>query len=348
VDVGDDEDAHEPSISAGAPYNGLVKVSDLGEFGLIRRLASAIGAGPAELIVGIGDDAAVWRLGDRVILATTDTLVEGVHFLPNGAPWRDLGWKSLAVNVSDIAAMGGRPLFALVTLALLPDTDVAAMDDLYAGLNDCARRYGVTIAGGDIVRAPQVSVTVALLGEAQQRDGTPLLLRRDAARAGDVIAVTGALGDAAAGLRRLKEGAAPGDPLPRAHLHPQPPLAAGEQAAAAGVVCGIDVSDGLLQDVGHICEMSRVGAAIRTPLVPLSDALRDAYPEDALALACSGGEDYQLVLAGPRHIIERLQSSLDARLTVIGEITPGAGPPHLVDASGRELSLASPGWDQLR
>ena len=283
-----------------------MKVSDLGEFGLIRRLASAIDGGPEELIVGVGDDAAVWRLGDRAVIATTDTLVEGVHFLA-GAPWRDIGWKSLAVNVSDIAAMGGRPLFALVTLALPPQTDVAAIDDLYAGLNDCARRYGVTIAGGDIVRAPQVSVTVALLGEAQQRDGAPLLLRRDAARAGDVIAVTGTLGDAAAGLRRLREGATPGDPLARGHLHPEPPLAVGQRVAAAGVCCGIDVSDGLLQDVGHICDMSHAGAVIRAPDVPLSEQLLTAYPGDALALACTGGEDYQAVLAGPRAIIERLQ-----------------------------------------
>ena len=324
-----------------------MKVSDLGEFGLIRRLASAIGAGPEELIVGVGDDAAVWRLGDRAVIATTDTLVEGVHFLAD-APWRDIGWKSLAVNVSDIAAMGGRPLFALVTLALPPQTDVAAIDDLYAGLNDCARRYVVTIAGGDIVRAPQVSVTVALLGEAQQRDGAPLLLRRDAARAGDVIAVTGTLGDAAAGLRRLREGVPPADPLARGHLHPEPPLAVGQRAAAAGVRCGIDVSDGLLQDVGHICEMSHAGAVIRAPDVPLSAQLLAAYPGDALALACSGGEDYQLVLAGSRDIIERLQSSVDTRLTIIGEITPGAGPPRLLDTSGQELSLASAGWDQLR
>ncbi len=327
-----------------------MKVSDLGEFGLIRRLTGAIGAGPAELIVGAGDDAAVWRLGDRAVIATTDTLVEGVHFLAN-APWRDIGWKSLAVNVSDIAAMGGRPLFALVTLALPPQTEVEAIDDLYAGLNDCAREYGVTIAGGDIVRAPQVSVTVALLGEAPAsggRDGAPLLLRRDAARAGDVIAVTGTLGDAAAGLRRLREGVPPADPLARAHLHPEPPLSVGQRAAAAGLRCGIDVSDGLLQDIGHVCEMSRAGAVIRAPDIPLSEELLAAYPGDALALACSGGEDYQLVLAGPREIIERLQPSVDTRLTIIGEITPAAGPPRLLDAAGQEIPLASAGWDQLR
>jgi thiamine-monophosphate kinase len=182
-------------------------VGELGEFGLIERLAAVVGAEvPADLILGIGDDAAAWWVGEQVLLATTDTLVEGVHFLPEFAPWVDVGWKALAVNVSDIAAMGGEPLFALVTLALPPGSEVAFAEELYGGLMECAREYGVTVAGGDVVRAPQVSVTVALIGRAQMREGEPLLMRRDGAKAGDVIAVTGTLGDSAAGLWRLRKG----------------------------------------------------------------------------------------------------------------------------------------------
>ncbi|MDO8612946.1 MAG: thiamine-phosphate kinase, partial [Dehalococcoidia bacterium] len=201
-----------------------MKVSDLGEFGLIERLAKAAGAEqPESLIVGIGDDAAAWRLNDAVMLATTDTLVEGVHFLPGRTPWADLGWKALAVNVSDIAAMGGLPQYALVTLALPPQTAVPDVDALYDGLRECAREYGVAIAGGDVVRAPQVAITVALLGQAEvDGGGRPRLMRRDAARAGYAIAVTGTLGDSAAGLRRLKDGAPADDPLVRAHLRPRP------------------------------------------------------------------------------------------------------------------------------
>ena len=128
---------------------GAVNVSEIGEFGLIERLAKAVGAdGSESLIVGIGDDAAAWRLGDSLVLATTDSLVEGVHFLPERTPWVDLGWKALAVNVSDIAAMGGDPLFALVTLALPPDTPVENVDALYAGMQECSREYGVTVIGG--------------------------------------------------------------------------------------------------------------------------------------------------------------------------------------------------------
>src|SRR3972149_1913022 len=138
------------------PYNGRVDVSDIGEFGLIERLAKAVGASkPEGLIVGIGDDAAAWRVNGAVMLATTDTLVEGVHFLPGRTPWADLGWKALAVNVSDIAAMGGEPQYALVTLGLPPETPVQGVDELYEGLRECAREYGVAVAGGDVVRGPQ-------------------------------------------------------------------------------------------------------------------------------------------------------------------------------------------------
>ncbi len=142
-----------------------MNVSDLGEFGLIDRLAKAVGASaPDSLIVGIGDDAAAWRLGDSVALATTDTLVEGVHFLPGRVPWRDLGWKALAVNVSDIAAMGGTAQFALVTLALPPETSVEDVDALYAGMRECGEEYGVAVVGGDVVRATQAMISVPSSG----------------------------------------------------------------------------------------------------------------------------------------------------------------------------------------
>jgi thiamine-monophosphate kinase len=321
---------------------GAMRVSDIGEFGLIERLAATLGRADPRLVIGIGDDAAVWRAGETYLLATTDTLVEGVHFLPSITPWSSLGWKALAVNVSDIAAMGGRPLFALVTLALPPETEVADIDALYAGLRECADACGVAVAGGDIVRAPQVSVTVALLGEAQARGGEPLLLRRDAARPGDVLAVTGALGASTAGLRRLREGAPPDDPLVRAHLRPEPPLEIAQEAARAGVTCGIDISDGLLQDAGHICEMSRTGAAIRAADVPIAPGVESAYPAEALALACTGGEDYQMLFAGPSAVIERLPA------TVIGEITPGPARVRLLDGAGNDIALGSPGWDHLR
>ena len=326
-----------------------MKVSEIGEFPLIERLASVVVAEtPANLIVGIGDDAAVWRVGDQVLLATTDTLVEGVHFLPEFAPWPDVGWKALAVNVSDIAAMGGEPLFALVTLALPPETEVTVPDDLYAGLMECATEYGVTIAGGDIVRASEISITIALIGRAQTQDGKPLLMRRDAAKASDVIAVTGSLGDSAAGLWRLRKGASLEDALVRAHLRPLPRLAEAQDAARTGVACAIDVSDGLLQDLGHICEQSGLGADINEGSLPLSEDLLAAYPEDALALATAGGEDYELLLIGSQEMLDQVAEALSTNLTIIGRMTESAEKrPRLLDEAGNERPVVRRGWDHL-
>ena len=319
-------------------------ISQLGEFGLIERLTRIVGAkGSPDLIVGPGDDAAVWRVGSEYLIATTDAMVEGVHFLAERARWEDIGWKALAANVSDIAAMGGTPLFALVTLALPPDTPAETMDALYRGLGQSAREYGVIIAGGDVVRAPQVSVTVALMGLAAQRDGVPLLLRRNTARTGDVIAVTGTLGDSAAGLRRLPSGTAEEDPIVQRHTRPVPRVKAGRAAVEAGVRCGIDVSDGLLQDVGHVCEMSKAGAVLRAADLPLSDGLHAAFPDDALELACTGGEDYELLLIGPAAVVSRVPD-----VAVIGEIVDGPPRATLLDADGSEIKFARTGWDAFR
>ena len=340
--------AHRPSPNSPPTYNGSVNSSPrTGEFALIQRLASVLGAdAPPDLVAGIGEDAAAWRLGGEVLLATTDTMVAGVHFLPGRVPWPDVGWKALAANLSDIAAMGGTPLFALVTLGLPVDQQEDDIEALYAGLAECARCYGVTVAGGDIVRAGETFVSIALLGRAELRDGEPLLLRRDGAREGDLIAVTGTLGDSAAGLQRVREGAPAADALVQRHLRPQPRLAAGIAAVRAGIRCGIDVSDGLLQDTGHICEMSGLGAELDADALPLCAALRQAYPDDALRHAASGGEDYELVLIGPRGSLEAIRT--DVPLTVIGRMVAGAPRARLLDGDGRERAFEKAGFDQLR
>jgi len=328
-----------------------VKLSDIGEFGLIERL-SGILAPPAapDLVLGIGDDAAVWRFAEEFLIATTDTMVDGVHFESGRTPWTTVGWKALATNVSDIAAMGGIPLFALVTLTLPSETEIDAVELIYVGLADCGREYGVTIVGGDTVRSPTLSITVALLGKAESRDGRPAILCRDSARPGDLIVVTGTLGDSAGGLRRLSMSAASDDPLVQRHLSPRPPLAVGRAAAEAGIECGIDVSDGLLQDIGHICERSRTGAVIRAADVPISDSLRAAYPDDALALACTGGEDYELVLVGDRDLLDAVASMIGiVPLTIIGEIVDDPERRvRVLDEIGEEVDFARHGWDAFR
>lgn len=331
----------------------MTSVGDLGEFGLIERLTRRLaGALPADLVVGPGDDAAAWRAGDGYAVATTDTLVAGVHFLPGRVAWRDVGWKALAVNVSDIAAMGATPRFALVTLALPRETAVAEMDDLYDGLRACAEAFGVTVAGGDIVTAPVFSITVALLGEGgAAADGAARVLRRDAARPGDIVAVTGALGGAAGGVRALADDVAPspeGARLIARQMRPQPRIDAGRAAVEAGVRCGIDVSDGLLQDLGHICEASGVAAVVQLASLPVDADVAAVYPDDALRLAATGGEDYELLLVAPAAAINAAGRSV--HVTVIGEIVaPGADGRrvHCVDAGGETVAFDATGWDHL-
>jgi thiamine-monophosphate kinase len=356
-------------------------VGDLGEFGLISRLRAQMGAPSDErLVVGVGDDAAVWRSGAGYTIATTDTMVADVHFLPGRCAWRDVGWKALAVNVSDIAAMGGTPSFALVTVHLPAATPVADVDEMYAGLRECAEVYGVTVAGGDIVSSPVLAITVALAGEAVWNEqGQPLLLRRDAARAGDLVAVTGPLGGSAGGLRCLKRephppapsatseeveaavGATGGSPaveqrLIERHMHPWPRVDAGNIAARAGIRCGIDISDGLVQDLGHICEASRVDAELRFDQIPLEPGLEQACPDDARTLAATGGEDYELVLVGGAGALQIAEDALrkhlsmpdTQQLTIVGRMTGvGEGRVRVLDAAGAEVALTSGGWDHL-
>lgn len=329
-------------------YNRAVKVSTLGEFGLIDLLARVVGEKPlpSGVVLGIGDDTAAWQ-GGGMVLATTDTLVEGVHFSLDWAPWRDLGWKALAVNLSDIAAMGGFPRYALVTLALHADTEAEDVEELYRGLMEAAGEFGVAIVGGDVVRAPVVMLTVALWGDAPSM-GANGMLRRDAARPGDAIAVTGHLGASAAGLRILQGQAAPidADPLRQAHLRPQPRITEGQLLWRQGVRAAIDISDGLVADLGHICQMSGVGARIYVEALPVHPLVKAVFGDEAINLALGGGEDYELLFTAPLHVLADIRDRFP--ISIIGEIV--AGPPGqvvILDDQRQEIELEHRGWDHL-
>jgi thiamine-monophosphate kinase len=341
-------------------YNRLVRVSEIGEFGLIKLLAQEIGAAFEDggaprpgVLVDIGDDAVVAPPVSGAQVWTTDTLVAGVHFLPQRTPWRNAGWKAMAVNVSDIAAMGARPYLALVTLNLPADSCVEDIIDLYRGLRDCCDAYGVIIGGGDIVRAPIFSVTVALSGEAAvDPQGQPRVLRRSTAVPGDLVAVTGTLGDAAAGLRLVRSGASREDPaaarLIEAHERPRPSVEEGLAAVSAGVTCGMDISDGLVQDLGHICRTSGAAAEVDAARLPLSDELRSRFPADAVDLALSGGEDYELLYCASGDALDRLQRE-GVTVTVIGSIRAGSAAVTVRGLDGVERVWdAAGGWDHFR
>ncbi len=331
-----------------------MKVSRLGEFGLIDLLAKMIAAArvdrlaPERPLIGIGDDAAAWRTNDSIELATVDTMVQDVHFSPDTTPWRELGWKSLAINLSDIAAMGGTPEYALVALTLPEDTKVADVTALYEGIIELARQSRTAIVGGNISRAPLVSVTITVIGRSLDKD----MLRRSAARPGDTIAVTGHPGSAAAGLEmlanKLKFKTDIAEYLKNAFLHPVPRLAEGQLLVKNGVKAAIDISDGLLSDLRHICEASKVSARIDAESLPIHPFVNESFGEKAQGLALSGGEDYELLFTGRAAVIDRVKAEIKCPVTTIGEIMAGEpGKIELRDARGKVVKITKTGWQHF-
>jgi len=335
-----------------------MKVSELGEFGLIDLLAGMISgaqdksaASHRKLIIGIGDDAAAWKSDATTQLVTTDSLFQDIHFRLETTPWYELGWKALAVNLSDIAAMGGVPEYALVSLALPPDTEVADVRALYQGMIELAQRFGVAIVGGDTCRAPLVSITVTVLGSAGGKNGK--MLTRSAARPGEKIAVTGALGASAAGMemldKKMQFDAESGGQLRRAFLQPEPRVAEGQRLVALGVKTAIDISDGLISDLKHICDSSGVGARVEMERIPIAPAVRTHFSDRALELATTGGEDYELLFTASESIIETVKAKLSCPVTVIGEVVAEKpGSVVMVDGHGGLLSLAKTGWEHFK
>jgi len=325
-----------------------MKVSELGEFGLIDLLAEIAGKPKSEsVIIGIGDDAACWRAGADLQLATTDALIQGVHFDLSDIAWRELGWKALAVNLSDIAAMGGMPRHALVSLGLPGDTDVDDVSDLYKGMMQLARDCDVDIIGGNITAAPAVMISLTVLGEATT---SGKVLTRSAAARGDRIAVTGALGASAAWLaakkRRLKLSQRAAKALRNAHVKPKPRVAEGQALAYCGVKAAIDLSDGLLSDLEKVCEASKVGARIFSDRIPVDPTVCRTFGDAALGLALAGGEDYELLFTAPAKIIDRVKKDLPCPVTSIGEITAGRAV-KVIDEKGNAVKIKNQGWDHF-
>ena len=350
-----------------------MQIKDLGEFGvidLLNRIVVEQRAGPDngaefgfKLKVDTGDDTAAWKSGVATELFTTDTMVEGVHFTRQTTPWRDLGWKSMASNISDVASMGGLPLYSLITLGLPPETEIADLEELYQGMLEINNQFGVAIIGGDMVRSPVVFITVSLTGVHQGRPMT-----RSTAQPGDLIAVTGDLGGSGGGLKLMLEhgqgesdtyGRVSNPPLPavsveatdhllKCHRRPQPAVAQGRILSEAGVATAMDISDGLADDLGKLCRASGLSARLFADKIPAHTLLKQAFPEDWLDLALNGGEDYQLLFTAKQETMEKVLPQLPEPAAVVGAAV--AGPPGrvvIVDVQGRESQTPTVGWDHF-
>ena len=332
-------------------------LAEIGEFGLIGMLRDWLSSGDPRIVLGIGDDAAALEVsGERLLLATSDIQIEETHFRRRYATMEQIGWKAMAISLSDIAAMGGAPTYALVSLGLCPQLTEDEFGKLFAGLQRAASVHGAKIVGGNLAfSGNRILVDVTLLGEVE-RDK---ILRRAGAHPGDRIYVSGFPGQSAAGyavLNRLdRERQTPFSELIRAHLEPQPRLALGRLLAERRLASAcIDISDGLSQDLSRLCEASGVGAEIsadRLPLSPELQALAGQLRLDPLQLALHGGEDYELLFAVRQEVppekLKALQRETGTPLTEIGRILP-AEEGLWLQRSGKRARLEPRGWDHFR
>ena len=328
-----------------------MKLKELGEFGFIERIRPKHLVNPDRVYQGIGDDCAVIRTDKTgLLLITTDILIEGIHFTRETIGPRLLGRKALAVNLSDIAAMGGEPLDTFISLAVPDQLDVEFLDAFYEGLNDRAREFNVNILGGDTtssLRDFMISITVTGTCEESQ------IVCRNTARPGDHIFLTGFVGDSGAGLDILLNNSGydtiGGNSLIRSHLDPFPHLDLGRWIAQSGYAHAmIDISDGVSADLAHICDKSSVGCVVYADTIPLSAELRDYCSfadKDPMDFALGGGEDYVLLCTGDPRLLDAAKSE-NIELHDIGLIQE-SDERLLRQTDGTALPLHARGWDHF-
>lgn len=309
-------------------------VAEVGEFGVIRRVTEGKWQ-PASTLLGPGDDAAVVAASDGRVVATTDVLVQNVHFRLDWSTPELVGRKAVAVNLADVVAMGARPTAVLVGLACPATTGAAVLDELAAGMHTEAAAAGAGLVGGDLVTAETIVITITALGDLEGRT----VVTRSGARPGDVVAVAGRLGWAAAGLAVLGRGFRSPVGVVGAQRCPEPPYRAGPQAADSGATAMIDVSDGLLADLGHLAESSGVAIDVVSTALDVPQRLLDvssALGADPLRWVLTGGEDHALAatFAG--------RDAVPDGWRVIGTVTEGDG----VTVDG-DAYQGDPGWQHF-
>ena len=328
-----------------------MKLSRLGEFGLIERIREDTPKGRGVLL-GIGDDAAWVATRSKSLLITSDLLIEGIHFNLKWTSLFALGYKTLAVNLSDIAAMGGVPAYLILSLGIPAKFTSEDVDEFYRGIKSLAVKSGVALVGGDTNLALSLLISACVVGYAPYRP-----IRRSGAKVGDDIYITGTLGDSALALKFLKSQSMA---LQRRHVayllsrhhQPIPRLSAGALLAQERLATAmIDVSDGLLQDLGHICKASGIGAVIWEERLPISPAYRALCGKDGVATALTGGEDYELLFCArvrDRDRIDKLQKRAKVAVTRIGRCVSPADGVTVVDGAGLQRAIRTTGHDHFK
>lgn len=347
---------------------GKIKIKDIGELGLIQRIRRRYSKSSDLVLCGIGDDAASLDFpSDHPILVTTDILIEDIHFTRKSTIPYLLGVKSLAVNLSDIAAMGGIPRFFLLSLGIPKGYSLSFIDRLYQGVSQLAETHDVLLVGGDIAAAPKLIINGVVIGHCPPDQ----VIYRGGAQPGDHIFVTAPLGDSALGLEILrKRGLKPRDfnargeargkdrdllGLIRQHLAPTPPVLKGRKIAElACATAMIDISDGLLTDLGHIMEESQVGASVWVDQVPRSKAFEKwapLYHPRPMDLALGGGEDYELLFTASREVLTDTLShakNIDLPIYPIGEVTRYPKKLSLLTKEKKPYSPSRLGYNHFR
>jgi thiamine-monophosphate kinase len=309
----------------------------LNEQEVIRRISALLPPAPSEVIVPVGDDCAVLKIGESTWVAASDMLTQGHHF-KDWAPPETVGYKAVAVNASDVAAMGGTPRFVM-TSGGAPDPDTALR--CFEGVAEACERFAIYPLGGDTTRADALTIDVAILGELHTR---PVL--RSGAKPGDLLAVTGELGAGAAGLLVLEHDTSGYDRLVGRYLRPEPRLEAGRAAAELGASAMMDLSDGLASDVRRVCDRSGVGCDVDLNLLPVMEDARElarSLGYDPAILAATGGEDYELLISAPEQVLDALADSIEVPLTTIGEVTQ----ERVAFRRGNEPVDGLSGWDHF-
>ncbi|MCJ7458272.1 MAG: thiamine-phosphate kinase [candidate division Zixibacteria bacterium] len=325
-----------------------MRLKELGEFGLIDLIRRKVYTKDKRVVLNIGDDAAVLKCSPgKLLIFTTDTLMERVHFDLRYFSFKDIGWKSMATNLSDIAAMGGIPLAGLVSLGLPKRIKEEQVLELYSGMENLSSRFKCPIVGGDIFSSPQgLVVTISLLGEVERN----LFKTRGGARMGDLIYVTGDLGEAEAGLRVLRKSRAKKNSITKKHLNPYPRVSESRLLVRnLNISSMIDISDGLSSDLHHICEESDKGALIYAEKIPVSQRITKVCKSlnlSPLNLALSSGEEYELLFTLNPEEEEKIKRMAKGKfkVTLIGEIRKKEEGVKILGLDGRIKDLKKTGY----